>query len=308
MNWKVYIIGLGVIACTFWACKKDVPMPYNPYDDIIYPIENVPVDTLGPNTLTRTHKEVFEPKCNVLGCHDGSFEPDFRTPQSSYSTLVYHRIIKNNAMEEFEYRVIPGDKENSVLWERITNCCFVNENDRMPQDNIGISMPQSAINQIGDWITAGAPDLFGNTMSQPNSLPNITYFGVYDADYDSAFHENKVDGVFYNPFIMPANTDVNFLFVVDDDITAEEDLEYNTLKISTDPNNFNDAQSLTATGLDAGQYGYLWVIPINSSTFNSGQQYFMRYYTNDGENTANAEYPEEEDPMYYKSMWSFVIE
>ena len=45
---------------------------------------------------------------------DGSFRPDFRTPDS-YSTLVYHRIIKNNAEESFEYRVIPGNKEESVL-------------------------------------------------------------------------------------------------------------------------------------------------------------------------------------------------
>ena len=85
-----------------------------------------------------------------------------RTPHSSFSTLVYHRINKNNLAQEFEYRVIPYDTANSVLWERITNCCFVNENDRMPQDNIGIAMPQEAIDQIGSWIMDGARDLSSN--------------------------------------------------------------------------------------------------------------------------------------------------
>ena len=148
----------------FLACKEEIPEPYNPYDDVVYPVSIEPIDNSEAHSLSRTHNEVFEPKCNVLGCHDGSFEPDFRTVQSTYSTLVYHSIIKNNAQEEFTYRVVPGDTANSILWERITNCCFVNENDRMPQDNIGISMPQSAIDQIGAWIMAGAPDILLKTV------------------------------------------------------------------------------------------------------------------------------------------------
>lgn len=302
------IILVTIIACCLWACKEDPPLPYNPYDDIIYPIDEVPIDTLTANSLTRVHKEVFNPKCNVLGCHDGSFEPDFRTPQSSYSTLVYHPIIKNNAAEEFEYRVIPFNKEASVLWERITNCCFVNDNDRMPQDNIGISMPESAIDQIGGWISAGAPDLFGNSATEPNMLPNIYYYAVMDAEYDSSFHENKVDGIEYNPFFMPNNTDVNFVFAVDDDQTEVEDLQYNTLKISTNIDDFSSAESYVATGIDAGNAGYFYVVSINSSVFGSNEQYFMRYYANDGVNAENAEYPEIGDASYYKSIWSFVLE
>ena len=308
MKFKLYIFGLVILCANFWSCKQEPLMPYNPYDDIIYPIDNVPVDTLSANSLTRVHKEVFEPKCNVLGCHDGSFEPDFRTPQSTYSTLVYHRIIKNNADDEFEYRVIPSDTANSVLWERITNCCFVNENDQMPQDNIGISMPQSAIDQIGRYIMAGAPDLFGNIATEPNALPNIHYFTVMDINYDTTFSDNRVDDTFYNPFLMPANTDINFIFDVDDDQTEEENLEYNILKISSEPDNFSNAVSFPALGVDAGQFGYYWVVTLNSNIFSSGEQYFMRYYVNDGMNTVNTEYPEDEDAIYYKTMWSFLSE
>ena len=308
MNWRSFTLGLLLISVFLWACKKEPLAPYNPYDDIMHPIDDIPLDTLSPNSLTRLHDEVFEPKCNVLGCHDGSFEPDFRTPQSSYATLVYHSIIKNNAAEEFTYRVIPSDTAQSVLWERVTNCCFVNQNDRMPQDNIGISMPQSAIDQIGNWIMAGAPDLFGNTSSEPNSLPNIQYFTAMDIAYDTAFSNNRIDGLFYNPFLLPSNTEINFIFSVDDDYTETENLTINRLDISSNPDGFPIQHSYTAMGIDANQFGYLWVVTLNTADMKPNQQYFMRYHTNDGENSTNAEYPENEDPIYIKTNWSFIIE
>ena len=90
-----------------------------------------------------------------------------------------------------------------VPWERITNCCFVNENDRMPQDNIGISMPQESIDQIGNWIMASAIDLFGNVAVEPNTLPNIMYASFFDVEYDTNYTSNRVDDEWYNPSSCP---------------------------------------------------------------------------------------------------------
>ena len=306
-RFNYYLFSLVILtACILISCKKDV-QPYNPYADIIYPVNNINDNSSSPNSLTRTHEEVFEPKCNVLGCHDGSFEPDFRTPHSSFSTLVYHRINKNNLAQEFEYRVIPYDTANSVLWERITNCCFVNENDRMPQDNIGIAMPQEAIDQIGSWIMDGARDLSSNVANEPNALPNIHYFAVYDTTYETVFSDNKVDDEWYNPFLMPENTYVNIIFDVDDDNTHNLDLQYNKLLVSTDINDFSQAQEFQANCVDSEQYGYPFIISINSSVFSSNQQYFMRYYTKD-ENPQMSEHPENESEIYIKSIWSFIVQ
>ena len=291
-----------------WSCGDDVPEPYNPYSEIVYPIDGNPVDNSSPHSLSRTHNEVFEPKCNVLGCHDGSFEPDFRTPHSTYSTLVYHSIKKNNAAEEFEYRVIPYDTASSVIWERITNCCFVNENDRMPQDNIGISMPQESIDQIGNWIMAGAPDLFGNVAVKPNTLPNIMYASFFDVEYDTNYTSNRVDDEWYNPFMLPQNTDINVVITVEDDNVENLDLLYNTMKISTDMNNFTNAQEFQATCLDNEEFDYPFLLTLNTSIFNTNQQYFVRYYTKDDPNAPLAEYPETEDESYYKSTWSFILD
>ena len=39
MKFKLYIFGLVILCANFWSCKQEPLMPYNPYDDIIYPIE-----------------------------------------------------------------------------------------------------------------------------------------------------------------------------------------------------------------------------------------------------------------------------
>lgn len=303
-----YSILLIIPLLFFLACKEEIPEPYNPYDDVVYPVSIEPTDNSEAHSLSRTHNEVFEPKCNVLGCHDGSFEPDFRTVQSTYSTLVYHSIIKNNSQEEFTYRVVPGDTANSVLWERITNCCFVNENDRMPQDNIGISMPQSAIDQIGAWIMAGAPDIFGNMASMPNNFPRINNFGAYDIEYDTSFSINRVDDLWYMPFLMPQNTEINMVIDVDDDHTPNLDLQYNKLKISTNRNDFSNAIELNAVCFDSEEYGYPFILNFNSDIFETDQQYFMRFYTSDNNLENITEFPQTEDENYYKSIWSFILQ
>src|ERR1700726_4030253 len=89
------------------------------------------IDTAG-NSFYQAYTKVLSVSCSKATCHDGSFEPDFRTLESAYYTLVYHPIIKNNFLHRFQYRVVPFDTTMSVLYQRLINCCFANVNDRMP--------------------------------------------------------------------------------------------------------------------------------------------------------------------------------
>ena len=59
------------------------------------------------------------PHCANSGCHDGSFEPDFRTIESSYNTLVYQPVIKNNPDGNYQFRVKAGNIDESVLYARL---------------------------------------------------------------------------------------------------------------------------------------------------------------------------------------------
>ena len=45
--------------------------------------------------------------------------------------------------------------------------------------------------------------------------------------------------------------------------------------VSTDINDFSQAQEFQANCIDSEQYGYPFIISINSSVFSSNQQYFM---------------------------------
>ncbi len=85
------------------SCKKDEEPeptpPANPYDNVDYGTNTNPATPPDPNSFVGIHNNILKTRCAMPGCHDGNFEPDFRTVQSAYSTLVWHKIKKN----------IPGD-------------------------------------------------------------------------------------------------------------------------------------------------------------------------------------------------------
>ena len=114
------------------------------------------------------YKQIFGPTCANSGCHDGTFEPDFRTAEASYNSLVYQPIIKNYVSNPLTHRALPYDANNSMIIRRLT------------EDIDGISgiMPlatepdsdweinkESYIAALNEWINAGCPDLFGNVAS-----------------------------------------------------------------------------------------------------------------------------------------------
>jgi hypothetical protein len=102
---RLFFLGL-IISLFLVNCTED-DLLLNPYDGIDYSDTTLVIDTLSSTSFVKLHRDFLGPSCNVMGCHDGSFEPDFRTVQSSYNTLVYHPILKNNLDETFTYRVVP---------------------------------------------------------------------------------------------------------------------------------------------------------------------------------------------------------
>ena len=286
-------------------CTED-DFPLNPYDGIDYGNTTLVIDTVSSTSFVKLHRDVLGPSCNVMGCHDGSFEPDFRTVESAYNTLVYHTIIKNNLAEDFTYRVVPGDTALSVLHERLTNCCFVNTNDRMPQDNIGNTLPENNLNAVTAWILDGAKDITGAIPDAPNNLPNIKYFYVTNADYDSTYSENRFDGLFYNPFVMPLNELVNFIFRVTDDHTNAGNMLINQLSISDNIDDFSNSIIVTSDILSEWS-PKVWMSQLNTSILERNKTYFIRYSVSD-EQDQTTTYPNNHTSFVYKSIWSFTVQ
>jgi len=186
--WQCIWLTIGVfVLLLMGACSKNKG-PENPFDDPKNkpPITNNPIDSLGIDNFAGLQRDIFKKTCSNSGCHDGTFEPDFRTIESSYNTLVYQPVIKNNPSGSFVHRVVPGNAQASVLYERVV------------RDIDGISgiMPLSVdpdsdwptrkttyINAIVAWINAGAKDMFGNPPGNGPANPKIqgVVFGEHDA-------------------------------------------------------------------------------------------------------------------------------
>jgi len=113
----------------------------------------------GGELFMGIYTNIFETNCFIPACHDGDFEPNFTTPQSTYYTIVMHDVIKNSYKNEFQYRIAPYDTAGSLLYERITNCCFIDKNDRMPV--LMQPLTQGQIDSIAYWIMVGAPNWDG---------------------------------------------------------------------------------------------------------------------------------------------------
>lgn len=308
LNLKISVLSIiGLFIVILIGCSKWEPLPPNPYDNIDRGTgsNNKPVAVL-PSSFLGIYSNILNPKCAVPGCHDGHFEPDFRTIESSYNTLVYHKIIKNNADSTFTYRVLPGNKTMSVLYERITNCCFVNQNDRMPQDNIGVPLPQEDIDNIAAWIQNGAKDMFDQPPPQLNDRPNVVGYIALNSSFQQ-IDTNRVGGVFYNSFIAPQNQNIIIWVVVKDDKTPVSQLQNTRIRISTHPDNFTSAVTVSGSYFSFSG-NEVWQFAINTASFPINTPLYMRFYTNDGDHATDTEMPTTNLIIQYKTYWSFIIQ
>ena len=301
-----------------FSCSKEYvdgstsATPDNPYSHIVYP-PNVAPPAIDSNTFVGIHKYIFQTRCAMLGCHDGSFEPDFRTVQSAYNTLILQPVKKNNTAQSFVYRVKPFDATLSWLHERITT------NDkvlgRMPlYDTI---LPPHQITQITNWINAGAPDLFGNVANVPNAEPQT--FGIV-ATVPVSGNPFRIDtirnGNPFMPFLVANNTLLTIWFGVYDDILTPLQLTYNKIKFSTEPNNFSavTAQNLSTVSssvwmdnLFATHKPYFYYFTINTATLPHGQPIYFRFYTQDNQHSQPSEIPNSGWQFYQQSYFSMIV-
>jgi len=301
-SFYLFAISMVVLMLITGSCNKEDDAPPNPYDGIDYDTDTNQVSNPDPNSIVGLHKNIFSVKCAMPGCHDGTFEPDFRTVQSSYSTLVYQPVNKYtvNGVDSFLYRVLPLNPAKSFIHERITTTT----SDYMPSN--GNRLSAAEIGHIDTWISNGAKDQNGNVPVKPDNLPFVVGFVAFDSTITQRFDTIKKDGIAYNPFLVPQNQTFVLLFVIEDDETPVSQLTYNKLKVSTNKDNFSGAATFNASYVNF--FGFeVWQVTLNSSAFTPGQDYYFRYYVNDGTHSNNLEFPRDEMPFYYKTIFAFYI-
>ncbi len=302
-NTIIAILSLLFLAVVFGGCDREEPLPDNPYDDIDYGGPGGTTNAPDPNGITGIYENILRKKCSLPGCHDGHFEPDYRSIQSAWSTMVYHKIVKNTPDSAYTFRVMPGDTGASILWHR------VNRGDAQLQQMpaTGQYLTTEELGNVRTWILNGAKDMFGNNPVFPNNEPRILGYIAFDQTFTTQLDvvENRLDSVPYHPFKVPQNTNFNVVWLVEDDSTAVGQLQVNRMLLSRDKDDFNGAATVNAYFLGSGVN--VWVSPVNSGNYAPSDTVYMRYYVNDGSQSQNSEFPRDDNDDAYKTYAAFFV-
>src|SRR5436190_551220 len=95
---------LFIVVSLLYSCKKDeVKNPYAEVQPVVHN-DNPDLATLPEGSFAWLHAKIFRPTCANSGCHDGTFEPEFRSINSAYNSLVHHPVIANTPNNDFEFR------------------------------------------------------------------------------------------------------------------------------------------------------------------------------------------------------------
>jgi hypothetical protein len=289
----------------FIACSKE-ELPENPYDRVDYSTSGNPLAEPDPNSIAGLHKNILFPKCANPGCHDGTFEPDFRTIESSYATLVYQPVNKLtlDSVKIYSQRVIPNNVADSWLTERLVT----STTEYMPSNATRLTMTE--IDHFKNWINNGCKDMNGNVAVKPNLQPNI--IGYFAADsVNSRIDTSRLGGNPINPFLVDQGMTMTMAFIATDtadgsDATDPGDFTVKQIRFSTDKNNFSGSMAINATIYIATFNAWLVTVPVTS--WAPGTTVYFRIYVNDGHHTSNAEFPRNESLDYFKTLYSFYVQ
>jgi hypothetical protein len=256
------------------------------------------------STFFHLYKTIFSTRCAVPTCHDGSFEPDFRTPVSAYETLVYHPVIKNNDHKDFRYRVVPYDTLHSVLHERITNCCFVNKNDRMPF-TIGETLSTDEIGMITNWITDGAKDFDGKIQNQLYTVPFVENDYKLFCETGPSFYEdtNRAEKLYYKPALVSAKIKkLRIAFRIFENTPAPAESYSYYLKVSSDESGLGTSNTFPIEKKDS-----MCSVNFDIGKLEQNRQYFLQVIVVSKKADTSYPFPNEHTMAAIRQHWSFLI-
>ena len=290
----------------FFSCQDDEINPYN--DPSLQPPESIDTNYFSNESeISALHYNVFMPYCANSGCHDGNFEPDFRTVESSYSTLVYQPVVKNNDNQTYEYRVVPGNSAQSILYARLLSyengvSVFDNNSQVMPMDADIVYDPNKnhpwherkseMIAEIKQWIDDGAKDMFGNEPSEYNKVPEMLGCIAYVTGQNTPLSRELPRGTIYVP--SNANSIDLFFSVLDDNLISNE-LTYNKVKFSKNLLSFSFqperslevmSTPISGTGFyPSNNIDFFHKFTLDMSVYESGDVVFIKIYLQDDVNS-----------------------
>ena len=177
MMMRIGIFILSIFVLLLWAaCNDDVPA--NPFDGQVVNQDTVSlvITNPEPTSIAGIYQNILKPTCANVGCHDGTFEPDYRTLNSAYNTLVYQVPIKNDG--NYSFRVEPYNTQASVILARLKNQLTPAMPIQIEPDSDWPAKKDEYISNIETWINNGAPDIMGNIRQINYPAPELLGAGA----------------------------------------------------------------------------------------------------------------------------------
>lgn len=296
---KKFLLCISFIVFVLAACKKETP---DPYDALERRDPNPTVDAIPQSNFAWIHQRILRPNCAISGCHDGSFEPEFRSIGSSYNSLVLHPVIANDPQNSYTHRVVPGDVSASLLHARL-NIFIPNTSGIMPlgfTENTDWPANSAAYKAaIDNWIATGARDMFGQLPGAGNLQPQVTGLMAFPAGATTgAFARGTGEGI--QPITVPAGN-VDLWFAFSDDTTPPSTLTHNKVKVALAGTAFEAVPALdlqtgsTVSGPDFGNSSITFThkVSLQLGDHAPGTVLFVRVYVQDGDHDVPTEIPDD---------------
>ena len=308
---KKFIAYTILLVFAFQACQKDDTG--DPFDVDVDNQDTVKLNIVNPdpNSIAGIFQNVFRPTCANVGCHDGTFEPDFRTMESSYNTLLYQVPIKNNG--SYRYRVEPYKPQLSVLMARLNNVVTPPMPIQIEPDSDWPTKGEEYKQNIINWINAGAPDINGNVRTLSTPLPVVAGAG---AKVNGLWLKRRVGG---GPIIMPSSAEeVDLFFAFTHSTMDPKDFLSTQISFSSDPNDFSSKQKFDLNlmsspikefGFRGSEVDYTYMITVDPKVqLDSAQSpWYFRVYVQDLQNPVT-EIPTDKGIYYVKEYMSYEWE
>lgn len=296
-------------AIVLLSCKKDAAAPANPFDDPSLKAPEPVPSGYNPSSTSfeYLYEQVFKKTCANSNCHDGAFEPDFRTVNAAYNTLVYAPVVltPTNTSTNYKYRVVPGNADLSCIKLRLTQVPATGAGTigqgRMPFINpnwMNEGNNATYIQNIIDWINQGAKDIYGVAPTFGNKNPNTLGLEMCPGGNNTPFNRSK-----YIEIPLSNLSSVDLWAYIVDDSTAASNMVSAEVKFSLKRYDFSVSNTQTLTYVPNGntypditnnnsvKYTHK-LSGFNLSTMRTDTGYvFVRTYIKDPNHTTPAETP-----------------
>jgi len=308
---NIILFSFFILILILISCQKD--SMESPFKDTTKNQDTVGIiiNNPEPASFAGIYQNVFRPTCANVGCHDGTFEPDFRTMESAYNTLLFQTPIKNDGT--YDYRVEPFEVQGSVIIARLEDAISPPMPIQLEPDSDWPEKRAEYIGHIKSWIGNGAPDITGQLPKLNVIPPKVVGLAILNhTQGDTVLREDQA-----GPLQLPSSADDISIYVAFEADTINPELfTHNLLKASTDISDFSNAIEMNLEVLQTPEvflnYSKVPVYythrinldPKLTFDINAPQYYFRVYveYNNEG----ITETPNERAIFFIKNYMSFV--